>query len=147
MVPKGSLIKCVWGRSVFAFTLFYVSITVILHCMFTPPSGATLELSQTLFEIVEGDLAMRTTHSVCVILANDQSGLERDIVLNVETVTDNATSKFDNSIRFHHKLLCYLQGYIVESLCSGHHWGTKLLSFIEGWPYLRDSAGAFGTQQ
>ena len=61
--------------------------------MFTPPSGATLELSQTLFEVVEGDLAMRTTRSVCVILANDQSGLERDIVLNVETVTDTATSK------------------------------------------------------
>ena len=25
----------------------------------------------------------------------------------------------------------------MKLLYSGHHWGMKILSFIEGWPYLR----------
>ena len=56
-------------------------------------TGATLRLDETEFEIVEGRTGARTTQRVCVVLVNDGQGLDRDIVINIATRSDNATSK------------------------------------------------------
>ena len=61
---------------------------------------AILELSQTSYIVVEGNLTRNgeinrdiMNNTVCVVLSNELSGLERDIVIDVNTESDDAKSK------------------------------------------------------
>lgn len=68
---------------------YIIVLLFLLHCH----AGATLRLDVTEFEIMEGRTGQFTLQQVCVILSNDEGGLDRDIVINITTATDNATSK------------------------------------------------------
>ncbi len=60
---------------------------------------AELRLNQTSFRVPEGNLTenmidrMFSNRTVCVVVMDEEGGLLRDVVINVTTTSEDATSK------------------------------------------------------
>ena len=62
-----------------------------MSCPFEP-TGATVSLNETNIVVMERD-DINTAVDICVVLENDMGDLERDIVVDLTVMPDNANSK------------------------------------------------------
>ena len=60
--------------------------------IYLQPTGATVSLNETYIVVQEGDYN-NTTVDICVVLADDMAGLQRDVVVNLSIMPDNTNSK------------------------------------------------------
>ena len=56
------------------------------------PTGATVSLNETNIVVTERD-DINTTVEICVVVENDMRDLQRDIVVDITVMPDNANSK------------------------------------------------------
>ena len=66
-----------------------------MSCTYLQPTGATVYLNETNIVVSEGDVSSTgsTTTDICVVLAGAMGGLQRNIVVDLTVVSDNANSK------------------------------------------------------
>ena len=62
-----------------------------MSCPFEP-TGATVSLNETNIVVTERD-DINTTVDICIVLANNTRDLQRDIVVYLTVMPDNAASK------------------------------------------------------
>ena len=62
------------------------------------PTGATVSLNETNIVVQEGDDG-NTTVYICIVLENDMGGLQRDVVVDLTVLANNANSKYWYAIR------------------------------------------------
>ena len=73
-------------------------------------AGATVSLNETNIVVQEGDDS-NTTVYICIVLANDMGGLQRDIVVDLTVMPDTANSK---STMFLNSMLCVHKCYVYK---------------------------------
>lgn len=60
--------------------------------------GATVALESTSLETTEGGTGANTTTELCVILTNAMGGLERDVVLSLNTLDGTAIGRCSHCV-------------------------------------------------
>ena len=71
------------------FITYIILQSIILVVLFPP--GATVSLNETNIVVPEGDYS-NTTVDICVVLANDMEGLQRNVVVNLTMMPETANS-------------------------------------------------------
>ena len=76
-----------------------------MSCPFEP-TGATVSLNETNIVVMERD-DINTAVDICVVLENDMGDLERDIVVDLTVMPDNANSKSRSLLGWYSWRKCY----------------------------------------
>jgi hypothetical protein len=64
-----------------------------------PCTGAVLQLDETEVKVLEGNTGTLSPQEVCLELTNSAGGLDRDILIIINSATNNATSENPCSIQ------------------------------------------------
>ena len=70
------------------------------------PTGATVSLNETNIVVTERD-DINTTVDICIVLANNMRDLQRDIVVYLTVMPDNANSKSCSLLGWYSWWKCY----------------------------------------
>lgn len=69
-------------------------------------TGATVQLSQAMVTIQEGDSGTNTTAPLCLTLTDAMGGLRRDVVVNLSTQDRIASKYLDDIIYIVFTIIC-----------------------------------------